>query len=163
MPVVAAVEGVAAGAGCSLALCADIVIAGRSARLDMAFVRIGLVPDCGALHTLPRLIGTARARAMMLLGEPVDGATAADWGLIWKAVDDGAAVGEARAVAARLAAGPTLALRLIRHALRDGGAAGLDAALDAERALQSEAAGSADFAEGVAAFREKRPPVFRGE
>jgi len=162
VPVVAAVEGVAAGAGCNLALAADIVIAGRSSRFDEAFVRIGLVPDAGGTHRLPRLVGDARARGMMMLGEPIDGATAADWGLIWKAVGDTEVVAEARAIAARLAAGPTKALGLIKQTLLAGEGAGLDDQLEIERGAQTAASRTADFTEGVAAFREKRAPVFRG-
>lgn len=163
IPIVAAVEGVAAGAGCNLALAADIVIAGRSARFDQAFVRIGLISDCGGTHRLPRLVGEARARGLMMLGEAIDGSAAADWGLIWKAVSDGEAAGEARAIAERLANGPTGAIGLAKQALRAGATTDLDTQLETERRLQSKAAASADFSEGIAAFREKRNPVFSGK
>jgi 2-(1,2-epoxy-1,2-dihydrophenyl)acetyl-CoA isomerase len=162
LPVVAAVNGVAAGAGCNLALACDIVIAARSATFVQAFSRIGLVPDCGGTWFLPRLVGTARARALMMLAEPLPAATAAAWGMIWQVVDDERLMPEARALTARLASGPTVALGLIKQALDESGDNDLADQLDLERDLQIEAAESPDRAEGVRAFLDKRPPVFTG-
>ena len=161
-PVIAAVNGPAAGAGANLALACDIVIAARSASFLQAFCRIGLVPDTGGTWFLPRLAGSARAMALMLLGEPLPAATAAEWGLIWKVVDDDKLMAEARALASRLAQGPTVGLGLIKEALNRSLESSLDAQLDAERDLQRVAAKSADFREGVAAFLEKRPAKFTG-
>jgi 2-(1,2-epoxy-1,2-dihydrophenyl)acetyl-CoA isomerase len=161
-PVLAAVNGPAAGAGANLALACDIVIAARSASFLQAFCRIGLVPDTGGTWFLPRLAGSARAMGMMLLGEPLPATTAAEWGLIWKVVDDETLMAEARALATKLAQGPTVGLGLIKEALNRSLSATLDAQLDAERDLQRIAARSEDFREGVAAFLEKRPPRFAG-
>jgi 2-(1,2-epoxy-1,2-dihydrophenyl)acetyl-CoA isomerase len=161
-PVMAAVNGPAAGAGANLALACDIVIAARSASFLQAFCRIGLVPDTGGTWFLPRLAGSARAMGLMLLGEPLPATTAAEWGLIWKVVEDETLMEEARALAAKLAQGPTVGLGLIKEALNRSLSATLDAQLDAERDLQRIAARSEDFREGVAAFLEKRPPRFTG-
>ena len=162
LPVVAAVNGVAAGAGCNLALACDIVIAARSASFVQAFSRIGLVPDCGGTWFLPRLVGTARARALMMLAEPLPADTAAEWGMIWRVVDDDRLMPEAQALTARLASGPTVALGLIKQALDESGDNDLAGQLDLERDLQIEAAETPDHAEGVRAFLEKRAPVFTG-
>jgi 2-(1,2-epoxy-1,2-dihydrophenyl)acetyl-CoA isomerase len=161
-PVIAAVNGPAAGAGANLALACDIVIAARSASFLQAFCRIGLVPDTGGTWFLPRLAGSARALGMMLLGEALPAATAAEWGLIWRVVDDDKLMDEARALAGKLAQGPTVGLGLIKEALNRALESTLDAQLDAERDLQRIAAKSADFREGVAAFLEKRPAKFTG-
>jgi 2-(1,2-epoxy-1,2-dihydrophenyl)acetyl-CoA isomerase len=161
-PVVAAVNGPAAGAGANLALACDIVIAARSASFLQAFCRIGLVPDTGGTWFLPRLAGSARAMGLMMLGEPLPAATAAEWGLIWKAVDDDQLMTEAHAVAKKLAQGPTVGLGLIKEALNRSLENGLGAQLDCERDLQRVAAKSPDFREGVAAFLEKRPAKFTG-
>ncbi len=161
-PVIAAVNGPAAGAGANLALACDIVVAARSASFLQAFCRIGLVPDTGGTWFLPRLAGSARAMGMMLLGEPLPAATAAEWGLIWKVVEDDRLMPEARALAGRLAQGPTIGLGLIKEALNRSLESGLDAQLDRERDVQRVAARSADFREGVAAFLEKRPARFTG-
>ena len=161
-PVVAAINGPAAGAGANLAFACDIVIAARSASFLQAFCRIGLVPDTGGTWFLPRLAGSARAMGLMLLGEPLPATLAAEWGLIWKAVEDDALMTEARALAAKLAHGPTVGLGLIKEALNRSLESTLDAQLDAERDLQRVAARSADFREGVAAFLEKRPARFSG-
>jgi 2-(1,2-epoxy-1,2-dihydrophenyl)acetyl-CoA isomerase len=161
-PVIAAVNGPAAGAGANLALACDIVLAARSASFLQAFCRIGLVPDTGGTWFLPRLAGSARALGMMMLGEPLPAATAAEWGLIWKVVDDDKLMSEARALAVKLAQGPTIGLGLIKEALNRSLASTLDAQLDSERDLQRIAATSADFREGVAAFLEKRPARFTG-
>jgi 2-(1,2-epoxy-1,2-dihydrophenyl)acetyl-CoA isomerase len=161
-PVIAAVNGPAAGAGANLALACDIVIAARSASFLQAFCRIGLVPDTGGTWFLPRLAGSARALGMMLLGEPLPASTAAEWGLIWKVVEDAALMGEAKALAQKLAHGPTAGLGLIKEALNRSLESTLDAQLDTERDLQRIAGASADFREGVAAFLEKRPARFTG-
>ncbi|MFD1333578.1 enoyl-CoA hydratase-related protein [Methylopila musalis] len=158
LPIVAAVNGVAAGAGANFALLADIVVAARSAQFVEAFGRIGLVPDVGGTWTLPRLVGDARARALCLLGEPVSAEQAEDWGLIWKAVDDARVLDEALALAERLAALPAEALRLTKQALARSAGNGFEEQLAVERALQTEAAATPDHAEGVRAFVEKRPP-----
>jgi 2-(1,2-epoxy-1,2-dihydrophenyl)acetyl-CoA isomerase len=161
-PVVCAVNGVAAGAGANLAFACDIVLAARSARFIQAFAKIGLVPDSGGTWLLPRLVGEARAKALALTAEPIDAETAASWGLIWKAVDDAALMGEAEALATTLAAGPTLGLGLTKRAIQAAAGQELDAHLDLERDLQREAGRTPDYAEGVTAFLEKRQPSFRG-
>ena len=162
VPVVCAVNGIAAGAGANLALSADIVLAARSASFVEAFARIGLLPDAGGTYWLPRLVGLPRAMAMCLLAKEVDAATAAEWGLIWSVVEDDRLEEEAMALARQLAEGPTVALRLARQALRASVSNDLDSQLDLEARLQSEAAGTQDFLEGVSAFLEKRPPRFQG-
>ena len=162
IPVVCAVNGVAAGAGASFALAADIVLAARSASFVIAFARIGLVPDSGASFFLPRLIGEARARALALTTEPVPAAQAESWGMIWRAVDDAALMAEAEALTARLAAGPTGAYARIKQEFAASATNDLAAQLALEARLQGEAGRSADFAEGVRAFLEKRPAAFTG-
>jgi 2-(1,2-epoxy-1,2-dihydrophenyl)acetyl-CoA isomerase len=162
MPTVAAVNGVAAGAGANLALGCDIVLAARSARFVQAFAKIGLVPDCGGSFHLPRLIGEGRARAAAMLAEPVSAERAEAWGMIWRVVDDADLLAEAEKLAAHLAVQPTHALVLTRQALRASAHNSFDAQLDLERDLQREAATTPDHAEGVRAFLEKRPPVFTG-
>ena len=161
-PVVAAVNGVAAGAGANVALACDIVLAGRSAKFIQAFAKIALVPDSGGTWFLPRLVGDVRARALALTGEPVGAEEAAAWGMIWKALDDEALRPEAEKLTAHLAAMPTAALALIKRALDSAATNSLDAQLDLERDLQKEAGALPDFREGVRAFVEKRPPVFTG-
>src|SRR5438477_9391666 len=140
IPVVCAVNGVAAGAGANLALACDIVLAARSASFVQAFAKIGLVPDCGGTWLLPRLVGEARARALSMLADPVPAETAAAWGMIWRAVPDEALMAEAEALAARLAAGPTAALGLIKQALDESAINELEEQLDLEAELQEEAA-----------------------
>jgi 2-(1,2-epoxy-1,2-dihydrophenyl)acetyl-CoA isomerase len=162
LPVVCAVNGVAAGAGASYALACDIVLAGRSAKFILAFVKIGLVPDSGASFLLPRLIGEARARALAMLGEPVDAAQAEAWGMIWRAVDDAALQQEAEKLTRHLATQPTEALAAMKRMFAASATNTLDAQLDLESDLQGSAGRSADYAEGVRAFVEKRAPVFRG-
>lgn len=160
LPVVCAVQGVAAGAGANLAFACDIVLAAPSARFIQSFVRIGLVPDAGGTHVLPRLAGDARARGMALLGEPVSGAQAEAWGLVWRTVADDDLMPEAERIAAHLAAQPAGAVARIKRALNASGANTLDGQLDLERDLQRECGASADFREGVQAFLEKRPARF---
>jgi 2-(1,2-epoxy-1,2-dihydrophenyl)acetyl-CoA isomerase len=160
LPIVGAVNGVAAGAGANLALACDIVLAAKSSSFVQAFARIGLIPDCAGTWLLPRLVGAARARALALLAEPLAAEAAADWGLIWQAVDDDRLLPEAEALAARLAAGPTRAYCLMKRALAAAMTNDLDHQLDLERDLQAEAAAAPDHAEGVRAFLEKRPPRF---
>lgn len=162
LPVVCAVQGVAAGAGANLALACDIVLAGQSARFIQSFVRIGLIPDAGGTWTLPRLAGDARARGMALLGDPVTAAQAEAWGLIWRALPDDDLLPEAERLAAHLATQPTQAIALMKEALNAAATNGWDAQLDLERDLQRRAGRTPDFTEGVAAFLEKRPPVFTG-
>lgn len=162
VPVVAAVNGAAAGIGCSLALAADLVLAGRSGYFLQAFVNIGLVPDGGSSWMLPRLIGTARAKAMMMLGERVSAEQAEDWGLIHRCVTDAELIGEATALAHRLAAGPTLALGQIRRLVAHSAHSSLPDALATEATAQGIAADSADATEGGAAFLGKRPARFTG-
>ncbi len=163
LPFVAAVNGVAAGAGASFALACDIVLAAKSARFVQAFVRIGLVPDSGATFLLTHTIGEARARALAMLGDAIDAETAAGWGMIWRAVDDADLGAEAEKLTAQLARAPTAALAGMKKLFAVAGTNTLDAQLDLEAKLQGDAGRSADFAEGVQAFREKRPPVFRGQ
>lgn len=160
LPVVCAVGGVAAGAGASLALACDIVVAAQSARFVQSFVRIGLVPDAGGTFFLPRLAGDARARGMALLGEPVTGAQAEAWGMVWRALPDGKVLPEAERLAALLAALPAEAVALTKGALGAAGGNTLHAQLDLERDLQRQCGRSADFREGTQAFLEKRPPRF---
>ena len=162
-PVVCAVNGVAAGAGANIALACDIVLAAQSARFIQAFARIGLVPDAGGSWSLPHLLGEARAKALALTADPLPAPQAAEWGLIWKAVPDDALMDEARALARSLAAGPTRGLGLTKRLIQAAATTSLNEQLDLERDAQREAGRSRDYAEGVAAFLDKRPAVFRGE
>jgi 2-(1,2-epoxy-1,2-dihydrophenyl)acetyl-CoA isomerase len=161
-PVIAAVNGVAAGAGCNLALACDIVIAGASAKFIQSFARVGLVPDTGGTWILPRLVGDARARGLALLAEPLTAEQAESWGLIWKCVDDAALAVEAKKICEHFAAAPTRGLALIKRALNASAGNTLDAQLDLERDLQRAAGQTPDYAEGVRAFIEKRKPNFSG-
>ncbi|WP_233713039.1 2-(1,2-epoxy-1,2-dihydrophenyl)acetyl-CoA isomerase PaaG [Amaricoccus solimangrovi] len=162
-PVVCAVNGVAAGAGANIAFACDIVFAAHSAKFIQAFAKIGLVPDAGGSWSLARILGEPRAKALALLAEPLMAEQAADWGLIWKAVDDADLLAEATATATRLAAGPTRGLGLTKRAIQAAATNSLDAQLDLERDLQREAGRTRDYAEGVTAFLEKRPAEFSGE
>lgn len=162
IPVVCAVNGVAAGAGANFALAADLVIAARSAKFIEAFSRIGLIPDAGGTYFLPRLAGMARAMGLSLLAEPISAEQAEACGLIWKCIDDERFAAEAAKLARDLAAGPTRAYALIKQALYASAGNGLEQQLALEAKLQREAGRSADFKEGVSAFLEKRAAKFTG-
>src|SRR4051794_9374594 len=161
-PVVCAVNGVAAGAGANVALACDIVLAARWGKFIQAFAKIGLVPDGGGSWSLARILGEPRAKALALLAEPLDAETAASWGLIWKAVDDAALLDEAKAVATRLAAGPTRGLGLTKRAIQAGATTPPDPQPARGRALRGGGGGPADYAGGVPASREKRKRGFAG-
>jgi 2-(1,2-epoxy-1,2-dihydrophenyl)acetyl-CoA isomerase len=162
VPVVCAVNGVAAGAGANLALACDIVVATRSASFIQAFCRIGLIPDSGGTYFLPKLVGDARAMGLALLGDKLTADDAAAWGLIWKCVADDVFAAEVDALASRLAVAPTRALAAIKRTVRAASRNTLEQQLDLERDVQRELGQSADYREGVAAFLAKRPPQFRG-
>ena len=162
LPIVCAVNGVAAGAGANLALACDIVLAARSARFIQSFCKLGLVPDSGGTWILPRLVGSARAAGLALLGEPLDAPRAAEWGLIWRCVEDGELLREADALATHFAAQPTAGLARIKRALQASQSATLAEQLDLERDLQRASGASADYREGVSAFLAKRAPQFDG-
>lgn len=163
MPVVCAVNGVAAGAGANLALACDIVLAARSASFLQAFARIGLIPDAGGTWTLPRQAGEARAKGLAMLAEPLPAEKALEWGLIWQVCDDDDLIDDAVRIASRLSRQPTKAFALIKQAMNASSSQGMDAHLEVEAKLQAEAAASHDYDEGVKAFLEKRKPVFKGE
>lgn len=161
-PVLCAVNGVAAGAGANIALACDIVLAARSAKFIQAFSKIGLIPDAGGSWSLARILGEPRAKALAMLATPLPAEKAADWGLIWQAVDDETLMDEANAMAEQLAAGPTVGLGLTKRLIQSASSQSLDTHLDMERDCQRMAGNSDDYAEGVAAFLEKRPAKFRG-
>ena len=161
-PVIAAVNGIAAGAAANIALACDLVFAARSASFLQAFARIGLIPDAGGTWVLPRLVGPMRARGLAMLAEPLPAETAEQWGLIWKCVDDDRFEAEVAAVAARLAAAPTYALGLAKRALAASSTSTLAEQLDLERNLQRLAGASPDAREGISAFLEKRTPNYTG-
>ena len=161
-PIVCAVNGVAAGAGANFALACDIVIAARSASFIQAFVKIGLVPDCGGSYFLPRLAGTQRAMALAMTGDRLSAEDAERWGLIWKCVDDAGLKAESEKLARHLASGPTKSLGLIKQAMYSSANNDLAAQLDLERDFQREIGKGEDYREGVAAFLEKRKPEFTG-
>jgi 2-(1,2-epoxy-1,2-dihydrophenyl)acetyl-CoA isomerase len=161
LPFICAVNGVAAGAGASFALAGDIVLAARSASFVQAFIRIGLVPDSGASFFLTHLIGDARARGLAMLGDAIDAETAERWGMIWQAVEDDALLPSAESIAARLVNAPAGALAAIKTMFAAAPTNTLDQQLDLEASLQGQAGRSADFAEGVRAFQEKRRPRFQ--
>ena len=162
MPVLAAVNGIAAGAAANVALACDIVIAARSASFLQAFGRLGLIPDAGGTYLLPRRVGLARALGLALLAEPLPAEQAEQWGLIWKCVADEEFADAVRMLAVKLAQGPTRAYTLMKRALYAGAEEPFEAQLAREIELQREAATTADFREGVAAFLEKRAPRFTG-
>ena len=161
-PIVARVQGIAAGAGASLALACDLVIAGRSASFLQAFVNIGLVPDSGSTWLLPARVGVARALGLAMLGEKLPAEKAEQWGLIWKCVDDAELDGHVATLAAKLAAMPTRAIAAIKHSMHMAHTSSLDTALDLERDLQADLGASFDYNEGVQAFLAKRPAKFEG-
>jgi 2-(1,2-epoxy-1,2-dihydrophenyl)acetyl-CoA isomerase len=163
MPIITAVNGAAAGVGCSIGLCGDFVIAGKSGYFLQAFVNIGLVPDGGASWMLPRMVGKARATQMMMLGEKIGAEQALDWGLIYKCVEDADLLGEARALATRLANGPTMAYAVMRKNILTAMENSYAEALLAEAEGQRIAGSSADAGEGGRAFMEKRKPAFQGK
>jgi 2-(1,2-epoxy-1,2-dihydrophenyl)acetyl-CoA isomerase len=162
MPVIAAVNGVAAGAGANIALACDIVIAARSASFVQAFAKLGLLPDSGGTWTLPRLVGQSRALGLTLLGNKLPAETAAAWGMIWQCVEDAELQSTVDALAQQFAAAPTRGLAATKAAIRGSGEHSLAEQLDIERDAQRELGRSADYAEGVAAFIGKRAPNFTG-
>ncbi|MDB5691847.1 MAG: 2-(1,2-epoxy,2-dihydrophenyl)acetyl-CoA isomerase [Alphaproteobacteria bacterium] len=162
-PVIARVNGVAAGAGANIALACDIVIAAKSAKFIQSFASIGLIPDSGGTWVLPRLVGQARALGLALTAEPLPAEKAAEWGLIWKAVEDEALDAEVDALAERFAAAPTRGLARIKRMIRESWGHSLDEELDLQRDAMRELGSSDDYREGVAAFMEKRKPSFTGK
>jgi 2-(1,2-epoxy-1,2-dihydrophenyl)acetyl-CoA isomerase len=161
-PVIARVNGVAAGAGANIALACDLVIAAKSAKFIQSFSALGLIPDSGGSWHLPRLIGQARALGLALTGEPLPAERAADWGLIWKAVDDADLDAEVDAVAAKLASLPPLGLAAIKQIIRTSWSRSLEQELDLQRDEMRRLGFTHDYREGVAAFLEKRPAKFEG-
>ncbi len=162
MPVICGVNGVAAGAGANLVFTCDIAVAAKSASFIESFCKLGLVPDTGGTYFLPRLIGTARAMGLALLGERISAEQAASWGLIWKCVDDADFPAELENLAAHFASAPTKGLARIKTAIYTSGENALDQQLDLERDLMRELGYTGDYREGVAAFLEKRPARFTG-
>jgi len=162
VPVVCAVNGVAAGAGANLAFACDLVIAKQSASFLQPFCKLGLLPDTGGTYFLPRLVGTARAMGLAMLGDKLPAQQAADWGLIWKCVDDDTFAAEIETLLQHLVHAPTLGLARTKHAIYAGARSTLEQQLQHEREAMSELGRSRDYREGVDAFLNKRPPVFHG-
>ena len=163
MPVICAVNGIAAGAGASIALACDLVLAARSAAFIQAFCKIGLVPDTGATWALPRLVGSARAMGLAMLGDKLSAEQAEAWGLIWKCVDDDKLMAEADKLAVHFSSAPTRGLARTKQALYASSGNSLEQQLELERTSQRELGFGHDYREGVAAFMEKRSPKFTGE
>lgn len=161
-PVIAAVNGMAAGAGASLALMADLTVAARSAHFLQAFVNIGLIPDAGSTWILPRNLGSQRAMGLTLLGEKLSAEDAKTWGLIWDVVDDDQLMPTVMAMARKLAQGPGLAIERIKRSIHAAARNDLDAQLELERDLQRECGRTQDFIEGTTAFMQKRKAAFKG-
>lgn len=161
-PVIARVNGVAAGAGANIALACDLVVAGRSAKFIQSFANLGLIPDSGGSWHLPRLVGQARALGLALTAEPLAAERAAEWGMIWKCVDDDALDAEVDALATKLASLPPLGLAAIKQIIRTSGERTLSQELDLQRDEMRRLGFTQDYREGVAAFLEKRPAVYRG-
>lgn len=162
-PVICAVNGVAAGAGANLSLACDVVMAAESAKFIQSFSKVGLIPDTGGSWHLPRLLGEARAKGLAFTAEPLTAQKAQDWGLIWKAVPDADLMLEARALAVKLANGPTLGLGLTKQTIQAAAVTTLSDQLEIEADAMKTCGESADYAEGVASFLEKRAPEFKGE
>lgn len=163
IPIICAVNGVAAGAGANLAMACDLVLASNKAKFIQSFANVGLVPDAGGTWNLTRLLGPARAKGLAMTGEPILAQQAADWGMIWKAVPADDLMNDARALAQRLASGPTMGFAHVKKAVHAAGTNSLEEQLELEASYQKICGESADYAEGVSAFLQKRKPEFQGE